>query len=92
MPSEVLKFFDRSKRVCSFKIRHYRAVKKNTIECVSKSESQVLHPLNCFSGAYNAKNPETQGKKSETVLPVKYIVKLGAGEAGGRRGTNTCPC
>lgn len=67
-------------------------LKKNTIECVSKSESQVLHPLNCFSGAYNAKNPETQGKKSETVLPVKYIVKLGAGEAGGRRGTNTCPC
>lgn len=58
MPDKVLKIFkfDMSKGVCSFKKCHYRAVeKKYYTECFSKSESQVLHPLNYFSGVYNEK-------------------------------------
>lgn len=94
MPDKVLKIFkfDMSKRVCSFKKCHYRAVEKNTIECVSKSESQVLHPLNYFSGVYNEKTQKLRKKKINSVLPLKHILKLGAGKAGGRRGTNICPC
>lgn len=75
MPDKVLKFFkfDMSKRVCSFKKCHYRAIKKNTVECFSKSEFQVLHPLNYFSGVYNEKDPETQEKKSETLF---YLLSI----------------
>lgn len=36
-------------------------LKKTTIEYFSKSESQVLHPLNYFSGVHNEKI--NQGKK-----------------------------
>lgn len=94
MPDKVLKIFkfDMSKRVCSFKKCHYRAVKKILLDVFQSQNPKFFILLTTFQVFIMKKTQKLRKKIRNSVLPVKHIVKLGAREAGGRRGTNICPC